>query len=286
MYSAQLVQSPARTWPTPTIGAILRETLRRHWRDLLYWGGGGALMAYFVIALAPNTDFLQAYEEITQMFPGFYEAFVGEDAAFAVTAEGYVTGEFFSWIVLVYAMYGVLAGLSVTINDEESGSLDVLLSMPVARWRVVLEKALAFTLLMAGIVLVSVFGLWLGEASANVLEADNVRLLEMAFNMLPSTLVTFAFTVFIGNLVRRRTLATWIGGVFIVASFVIDFLARLAPDSPILTPLAPLSFYRYYTPAQVIQHGLNGSNVAVLMGAALMLLAAGVLLFQRRDVGV
>lgn len=286
MSTAQLTQAPATPAPAPQIGAVLRETLRRDWRAILWWGGGGALMAYFVIALAPNADFLEAYERIMEMMPGIYEAFIGEEASFAITPEGYITGEFFSWIVLVYAMYGVFAGLSVTVNDEESGSLDMLLAQPLPRWRLVLEKALAYTLLLAAIVLVSVLGLWLGEASANVLSVDNLRLLEMAANMLPSALVTFAFMVFVGNLVRRRTLATWIGGVFIVASFLIDFVGNFAPNSPVMRPLLPLSFYRYYDPAQVIQHGLIWSNIAVLVGAALILLAAGLVLFQRRDIGV
>lgn len=287
MQSAQTVQSQARTRPTPLIGAILRETLRRDWRAILWWGGGGALMAFLVVAMAPSTDFLEAYEGIVEMMPaGVVEALIGEEASFAATPEGYITTEFFSWIVLVYAMYGVIAGLSVTVNEEENGILDVLLAQPVPRWRVVVEKAIAYALLMTAIVLVSVFGLWLGEAAVNVLAVDNLRLLEMAFNMLPSALVTFAFIVFIGNLVRRRILAAWIGGVFIVGSFVIDFLSKLAPDSPILGPLAPLSFYGYYAPSQVIQHGLNIADISVLLAASALLLAGGVLLFQRRDVGV
>ncbi|MCB9452184.1 MAG: ABC transporter permease subunit [Anaerolineaceae bacterium] len=268
-------------------GAVFIETLRQNWKQVLYWGIGCGAMGFFTISLLPYSGFLEAYQKIIEMLPPqVYQAFLGEDTAFAATPEGYLSGEFFSWIVLMYALYAVIAGLNVSANEEESGILDVLLSLPLPRWRMVIEKAAAYTLIITGMVFLSFLGLWGGELTAHVLTIETERLAETVFNMLPSVLMVLGFTIFAGTVFRRRSTVARVGGAIIVGSFFLEFMGGMASQASLARAISVISFYHYYDPAGVIQHGFNWGNIAILLVASILLLAAAVWRFQRRDLGV
>lgn len=57
-----------------------------------------------------------------------------------MTPEGIVAVSFFGKFALLFTAYPVVMGMRVTSNEEDDGILDVLLSLPVARWQVILEK--------------------------------------------------------------------------------------------------------------------------------------------------
>jgi ABC-2 type transport system permease protein len=79
---------------------------------------------------------------------------VGDDLNYFASPEGFVAVGFFGKTLLVLAAYPVVMGLRVTVNEEDSGTIDVLLSLPVARWRVILEKFLAYVVTLVVIVAV------------------------------------------------------------------------------------------------------------------------------------
>ena len=268
-------------------GTVFAETLRQNWKQVLYWGFGCGAMGFFTISLIPYSGFLEAYQKIIEMLPPqLYQAFLGEDTAFAATPEGYLSGEFFSWIVLMYALYAVIAGLNVTVNEEESGTLDILLSLPLPRWRVIVEKTAAFAIIIAGMILLSFVGLWAGELMTDALIIDTGRIAETVLNMLPSALLVLGFTVFAASMFRTRSTVTRLGGAIIVGSFFVELLGGMANQTSLARTLSVLSFYHYYDPAGVIQYGFNWGNIGILLAATLILLAGAVWRFQQRDLGV
>ena len=268
-------------------GAVFIETLRQNWKQVLYWGIGCGAMGFFTISLLPYSGFLEAYQKIIEMLPPqVYQAFLGEDTAFAATPEGYLSGEFFSWIVLMYALYAVIAGLNVSANEEESGTLDVLLSLPLPRGRMMIEKTAAYTLIITGMILLSFLGLWGGELTAHVLTIETSRLAETVFNMLPSVLLVLGFTIFAGTVFRRRSTVGRVGGAIIVGSFFLEFMGGMASPTSLPRAISVISFYHYYDPAGVIQHGINWGNIAILLVVSILLLLVALWRFQRRDLGV
>lgn len=270
-----------------TFGAVCMETLRQNWKHILYWGIGCGAMGFFTISLLPYSGFLEAYQKIIALLPPqVYQAFLGEDATFAATPEGYLSGEFFSWIVLLYATYAVIAGMNVTFNEEEAGTLDMLLSLPVPRWRVIVEKTAAYAIILCGMILLSFLGLWGGEVVANVLIIDTTRIAETVLNMLPSALLVLTFTVLIGSIFHRRFIVTRLGGAIIVGSFFVEFMGGMVSKTSPARTLSYLSFYHYYDPAGVIQYGLNWVNIGILIAVALVFVGGAVWFFQRRDLGI
>lgn len=266
-------------------GAIFTETLRRHWRQMVYWGVGVGLLGFYVLVVIKDVDVLKQYAAIAEsMPPVLLQMFGAQDAAALATPEGFMSFGFFGYTLLILAVYAVMAGLNVTANEEEDGILDVLLAQPVPRWRVVIEKLAAYALISAGIIALS-FVLVLAGTPFSGMPVSVSRLLEGTLNMLPSLWLMIAFTAFAAVTARRRTTALAVAAVFIVASYFVDFLGAAASGS-LADALRALSFFSYYDPNAVMVSGLNAGSVALLLAVTAALVAGTLWFFQRRDVGV
>jgi ABC-2 type transport system permease protein len=267
-------------------GAVFRHTLERNWRAMILWGAGIGLIGYIQAALLLNVDALQQMADLMETLPpALIRAFGGEDAAALATPEGYLSLRYFVIIPVIFTVYALDAGLNITATEEDKGIMDVMLSLPLPRWRLVIEKFLAYTLLICGILILSFTGLWLGVASVPALGIDPMKLLQGSANILPATLLLLAATTLIGALARRRGTAGAAATIFLVGSFFVDFLANAVSDT-FLNTLSRLSFFTYYGGGDVLRHGLNWGNIALLLATTVILVAGAVWAFERRDIGV
>jgi ABC-type transport system involved in multi-copper enzyme maturation permease subunit len=254
---------------------------------MLWWGLGLGSLAFISIIIIPDVNALEQMATLMESLPPFLvQALGGGDISFMATPEGYLAVQYFSIALLFFAVYAVVSGLNVTSNDEERGILDVFMSLPLARWRLVFEKFIAYSLLLAGAVLISFTLMWFGIAITPALATVSLsRLAQATFAMLPALLVVLAFTLFIAAVVRRRGLAIALSAVFVVGSYFMDTLGRAAPDTGAST-LRSFSFFAYSDSTGVIQSGLTWTNILVLLGVTVVLLGGGIWFFQRRDVGL
>lgn len=266
-------------------GAVFVETLRRSWRGALFWGIGLGLLAISNVIIIPDVDALEQMAELMNTLPPvLLQMFGVTDIEFLATPEGYLSLQFFGITLLIIAVYAASNGMNVFANDEDRGVIDIVLAAPLPRWRLIVEKFAAYALLSALMLALLFVLMAFGVSVTPALQVDTLRLIEGVFNLLPGTLFITAATIFITSLIRRRGLAVAIIAVFIIASYFVDTLGAAATGS-IMEPLRALSFYRYYAGATVMQFGLSWDNVAVLVGASLVLVAGSVWFFERRDVG-
>lgn len=266
-------------------GVIFVETLRRNWRQILYWGLGLALLGFYIMVVIPDVDALQQYAKLVENLPpALLKMFGAEDAAAIATPEGFVSFGYFGYTLLILAVYAVIAGLSVTANEEDDGIMDVLLSLPVPRWRVIVEKTLAYALIVVLIIMLGLVGLWAGMQSS-ALQVNMMRLVEGTVNMIPSTLLMLVFTVFVSVAARRKSTATAIVAAVIVASYFMTFIGE-AVTNEIVQALSKLSFFSYYASQNVIANGLNLGNMLLLLAVTALFFVGSLWFFQRRDVGV
>lgn len=266
-------------------GVIFRETLRRSWRSAALLGLTLGVMALYITAVLNDSRIVETFSQLAVNLPFLLNTLGGSDAAFLATPTGLINYGYFSWLILVVCGYAVYLGVGVTISEEERGILDVLLSAPVARTQVVIEKSFAFAALIALGVLIGHAGL----ASMTLLfdsfrdKVDQGRLLQASLNMLPSAWLVLAFTAGVSALVRRRNVAATLGGALVAASFFVDTFGRNVPD---VDGLRAISFLSYYDSVKVLQDGFALNNALLLLGIAAVMLLIGVISFQRRDLGV
>ena len=266
--------------------AIFFGTLRRGWRTMLYWGIGMGLIAALQVISVPDVNGMKATAEALSKMPPFIVQMVGGgDLTFLASPAGYLNNQYYSIALVIFGIYAILIGLNITANEEYKGIMDLLLSLPVPRWRVVLEKFLAYAVMITGVIIISTLCLMLSIQLTPSVTIDNSIVIESSFSIFPATLVMLAFTAFVAVLVRRRRQATTIAVVFLISSWFIDIMGRTVTTS-FMSTARVISFYAYYDTAQVMQHGLALGNIIVLMVATVTLLTGTLWAFQRRNISV
>lgn len=266
-------------------GVIFMHVLRRNWRSMIYWGIGLGIYGLYAMIMLPNVEALQQYTRVMEtMPPALLQAFgLTDNMTFMATPEGFLSFAFFIYALIMLSVYAVVAGLNVTANEEDQGIMDIVLSLPLPRWRIIIEKFVAYTLLIIGIMLITLVGLWIG-ATTSSLQFNMDHIVASVINMIPSTLVVLAFTVCTAAFVSSKGKATAIAAAFVTISYFLNVIGGAAGDS-IAGAVNRLSFFFYYDNNGVMQHGLAVANVIGLMAVATALVIAGVWAFQRRDVG-
>ncbi len=266
-------------------GVVFRETWRRNWKAGVLLGILSSLLAIYMILLASNSQIMEQMTGMVKSMSWLVDTLGGGDAAFLVTPAGMLNYGFFSYMVLLLAGWAVLAGLNVTANEEDRGILDMVLATPVPRWRLVLEKLLAHTLVMLVALFISYVTMTVmvtnTPAFAGQLNAG--RLLECMFNMIPSLLLVLAFTALLATVLRRKNTVATICAVFVIASYFVDMIARTIPDAG---GVRALSFFKYYDPVNVMKNGLMWGNTLGLLAVTFLMVAGTVWAFQRRDINL
>ncbi len=266
-------------------GVLLRATLSQNWRPSLYWSGGLALLGIYVVAVIPTAEALNNYVGLISSMPRpLLDAMGAGDTLLLSTPEGFIQYGFATWAQLMLAVYGMLAGLNLCANEEEAGILDVLLSLPLSRRRLMLERFAAFTLLTLLITLLSALGLVLGSFGTELPLAP-AALFATALNMVPGTLLVMAFTALVAAALRRHMVATGLAIFFVIGSYFLNFLASAISEEP-FNRIGQLSFYHWSSVGIEPGSFLPVANLAVLLGVTVILLGLALWFFERRDIGL
>ena len=263
---------------------IFRETVRRSVASTFYWGLAFAAMAFISVVILPGSEMLQTFAEYMESLPTVLlrATGVGEDMAFLATPEGFISVAFFGKMLIFFVAYPLVAGMNISAGEEESGALEVLLSLPLPRWRIIAEKYAAYTVTMVAILLISYGGVALGVANSSV-SLDMGRVRVTVFNLLPSMLFIMGLTTLVGAYVSQTRAVLGIVVAYILISFSLDTVGAMGIGT-VAENLRYISFFRYSDSTGVMQHGLVWSNVLAfsLLGVALMLVSTRV--FSRRDI--
>jgi ABC-2 type transport system permease protein len=254
--------------------ALVAARLRERRRALPAWGLPLGLMSAFIVAIYPSVE--DALEQAVRDYPpALKEAFgIGE----LTDVEQYLQAEMLSLIVPLAAGYlavrSIAAGLS---GAAESGRLDVLLSAPVARSRLVASGFAATAIELAAVLAVSLAltaaGGWLAGAGLSFAAA-----LAGFANVWPLALVFAGLGIVLTGFSLRTSIVTGATAGVLVSMYVADLVGRLDPS---LDWVRYGSVFRYYGAA--IEDGIDPLAFCGVSAAAVALAALGGVLFQRRD---
>ena len=262
---------------------LLRNVFTKTVRDLrwpTFWValGMGAMTGYFALLFPTYSKIVDLNSILDKMGPA--AKLLGASLGDASTLIGFLHIELFS-MILPALMVAFAAGMAsgFTAGEESHGTIDVLLSYPVSRRRLVLEKTLAIALasILAAAV-VWVFAVVGAAASGSVLPWDKLAaalvmlvLLGLAFGA-----IALAIAAFTGN--RGAAIGVAVG--LMVVMYLVDALSAIV-DS--LGVIRPLSFFRYYMGGDPLRNGLSIPDAGVLGAVAVVFLALAVIAFERRD---
>ena len=256
------------------MSALLRRGLLDRRRALIVWALSVGLTGAFFMLVWPSID-----DSISQALDSYPDSV---KKAFGITtlsnAEQYLNAELFSFILpfalAIFALRSVAAAID---GAQERGHLDVLLSAPISRRRLVAATFAAIAVELAAILAAAWAPTCLGSLVAGA-DLDAGLAAAGYANVWPLAIFAAGIAMLVTGVSQHAGAVTGVAAGVIVAMYVLDLLGRLS-DS--IEPFRWLSAFRYYGTAAV--DGIDPLAFAGLTAAGLILAAAGALLLERRD---
>jgi ABC-2 type transport system permease protein len=260
---------------------IFRQSLARSRGTILGWGLSLALLSMYLMTFYDTLVAQQSgLQSLLAGYPPELMSFFGSVTEM-FTPQGYLTLEFFSYMPLILGIYAVLAGSGLLAGDEENGTLDLLLSHPISRTRLLLGRLLGFLAEVIGVLAIAWVGFVIGERWTQM----GLTWGELALPFIPLAAVLLLFaalSLLFSMLLPARRLAAMLAGLVVVAGYFVTSLARVDEH---LVGLARFSPLNYYQSGDAVL-GLNWEWLLGLIGASLLLVLFGWWLFERRDIRV
>jgi ABC-2 type transport system permease protein len=254
--------------------ALVLAQLHERRRSLLSWGLPIGLWSAFVVAIYPSVE--DAIGKAVASYPEALKQAFG--IAELTSVEQYLNAEMLSLIVPLAVGYlavrSVASGLS---GAAESGRLDVLLSAPVSRRRLVASGFSATALELAAVLAASLLITALGGLVAGAGLSFGSALAGFA-NVWPLALLFAALGIVVSGWSLRTAVVTGSVAGVLVAMYVADLVGRLDAS---LDWVRYGSVFRYYGSA--IEDGIDPVAFLGVSAVAVAVAALGALLFERRD---
>ncbi|MGB7338255.1 MAG: ABC transporter permease subunit [Phototrophicaceae bacterium] len=264
--------------------AVFKDTMRYTWKMTLLWGIGFASMMILTLQLSPALNGLQLVDLFASLPPWMMAAAGVTDVNVLASVEGLIAVGVFGKLALMFAAYPVVMGLRVTSAEEDNGTMDVMLSLPLPRWRVIFEKFLAYTLNIIILMILTVSGLYIGQFGVNI-DIDINKLIVVTLSVIPVMIFLLALTTFTGAVISRRQQVLTIITGYIIFSFVIQSLGPLV-DSTWMNAIESFALFTYYNVESTLLNGVTMWHVALMLGLALLLIGGSFINFERRDIAV
>jgi ABC-2 type transport system permease protein len=261
---------------------VFLKTLRDGRRALLGWSIGLVLLSAYVTSLWPTVrQNAPQFNEFLDNAPDALRAFAGGVRVDFTTGPGYLNSQVFTFMVpLLFVIFATRLGARATAGEEQAGTMDLLLSTPVPRMRVVGHKFLAMVVATAALGAV----LWAAFAVGTTAMDMGVSLANLAGIVSSAALLGLAFgsvALLVGALRGSRGAAVAVSATAAVATYLLNAIAAIAPDIEDLRLFSP---FNYYNGADPLRNGADPGHLILLGGLAAISFILSLAAFERRDI--
>jgi ABC-2 type transport system permease protein len=255
------------------------QELRFRRNLILGWGLG---LCFFPIV------YLGVYPQVAEEMAGLADLEIYQAMGVSVgTFEDWVGSILILFVPLLLAIFAVINGTGTLAGEEEDGRLEMIVTLPLPRWKILTAKAIALSittfiiLLIVSVVSVVVF---LGIESQ--IETD-VTAMQVSLGLLSTWPLAFAvamLSMFLATFCSRRRIGSMIAAVIIVVSY---FGNNLGNQVSTLDSVRPLFLFNYLDySGKAITEGQQAGDILVLIGIGLVAFILALFFFQRRKLTV
>jgi len=245
----------------------VRDLYERRVSLLIWTAGLSVLGAIFVVLTKSIVKPLLAIPELAPYF--------------AIFVNGNIYASFLGFIWFGFAQL-LMAGFAITqvarwTAEDSDGRLELVLSNPISRARVVVERLIALTL--GALIIAAVSGAAVGlESHYQSIDLSNRRLAEASLLFVPFTLVFGTVGALLASRIPRATVG--ILGVFAFASYL---TVQLGPIFKLPVWVQDVSAFKLY--GQPLIAGVDQTGLVVMLVIVIAGLVASAMVMERRDIG-
>lgn len=266
------------------IRGLLAKSLRETWAVTVVIAIAVAILEALLAYILPTyaSQFVEMWAQI-EFFKGVLEALVGASLGDNIGPHVLLS---IAWVhpglLAMVAAQATVFSTRLPVGEVDRGTIDVLLGLPVSRWRL---YACELIMLMATGVFILCFavignrigGLFVDAEMRTALSAIMIVLI----NLFTLYLAVAALGWLVSSMSDRRGKAIGIVFGILIASFLLNFLAQFWKPADAVSFLSILS---YYQPMSVIQDGAWPlADVAILLALGSTLWVAAGIVLARRD---
>lgn len=252
-------------------------------KTLMWWSIGMALYVVLNVAFFPSLQ-EETFSDVFESVPeAMLAAFGIQDIAALSTGVGYVNSQLYDGFgTILVAAWAVAIGATTLASEEDSKTMDMLMSLPLTRPRVVLEKWIAMVVLMialCGVIFVALLAsnpIWELDLSLGGMAWVNVGLALLSVMFGTLALAVSAVT-------GKKGLAIGVSGGLMALFFLLYGLGSVVDILESVRGVSPFYWYLNSVPLAGTVSWLGLGGMAVVSA---MLLLVAVWGFNRRDVGV
>ncbi len=246
------------------------------------WSLGLIAMVALTLVFFPSLSQGNSIEQLFANIPKQLQGLLGDLEAYR-TAAGYLGSAVFDLRVPLVALpMAIILAISLSAGEESSGQMYQLLARPVSRASIVIQKWLAFVVVMTVVhisallsVVVTLFAI--DESVSYATVVGIVLMSALLCVSVGSTAMLFAF----GS--GKKGFATAASSLLAFGSYLVT---SFSTQVSWLKEVNYVSFFRYYQPVLVVRNGLDLTYVLVLVGVAVVALGLSIVLFSHRDIGL
>lgn len=269
------------------INAVFRKAFRDSRRGLLWLCIGFGVYMLFVMSFYPTL--LEQGEEFNDLLNSYPEQLRGmiyggaEDID--LTAPGtFIHTYFASYGVMIIGVMAILQAFNAVTNAERDGTLDVMLSLPVARRTYLLARMANTILNVLAVLTVSYlvfavstviwpeFEIGLGDLALGIYGAFFPLIVVTGFAYLLAALIPSRFHV-----------AGAIAYLFLIGGYLVY---GFSSGVDALQDIRPLFIYDYYNVTTIVREGATLGEWALLSAVALAYGAIAWWRIDKKDLGV
>jgi ABC-2 type transport system permease protein len=201
------------------------------------------------------------------------------------TMGGYLQYKYGTFFPVLLSLWSVLALSGTLAAEARRGSLEFVAASGISRLRIALEKLGGHITGLAIVFVVTFISIAIAGAQFATLPGDELSLTQafgyaiwMVLMALAAGSVAFALGPFVG-----RGAAAGIAGFITIAGFIVSGYSAPVPE---LAPIANLTWFGWTINHLPLAGQFDWPSVVFLAIFVVVMLAIGLIAFQRRDIGV
>ncbi|MBG0832739.1 ABC transporter permease subunit [Planomonospora sp. ID67723] len=263
---------------------LVSKSLRDYRSSLVRWTVGiGAFFALY-LSFYPNiSENKEIYgPQALAKFPGAMRDLMGGMEDFT-SGIGYLSSVVYQLFgPMLFIVCAMILGNRAIAQPEESGTLELTVTLPIDRRRLVFERFVALALGLLAVATATFLLAW-GLSVVSDMEVPVGRILAVHTGVFLLALFFGALSLTVGAATGRKGPAMAVVGVVAVGGYVVETLGKSVDAISWLRWVSP---FHYYLDGRPLYQGFPVADYLVLAGATVVLLVTAVLAFDRRDVGV
>jgi len=276
--------------------AIMRRWLRDRLISTVAWSVGLAVMIVLTAAFYPSLSDVNAVDGLADS-EGAMSAFLGLDGLIDPSSPlGYLwIGLYANVVPMTLMAYGIALGSAAIAGDEETGTVEYMLSQPLTRTTLAVSRfagavvMLAIAAIVSGLSLLASVPLFELGDDVTTTGADGVEGVQPGVSIgdvVAGTVASFAvglgfvgISYFLGALSGRKGFTVGVASAIAVGGYVLYSVSDTTDSLEWTTWMSP---WRWYIDDAMLINGLT-ADVLLPCAVAVVGLVAGWQVFLRRD---